>query len=406
MSGTETQQDYSQFMQGFPPAPEHQVLLANWREPGIARWAFNHLRQLLPTAASAPADRSMPLVEARCDLDNLMLPTRDGTTQSLVAFLQQSQTDCFAVMKDGCLIYDWFDGFGAPARQHILFSITKSMAALVAGVLVGEGKLNPEQPITHYLPELGSSAYAGATVRHLLDMRVASGFCEDYLDTDGIFMAYRRAAAWNPVEEGVENDGLRAFLTRLPASDGAHGTKHHYCSPHSDVLGWLLERAGGASFATLFSKYILAPCGARHEAYITLDTFGAPRVSGGLCLTIHDLLRIGAMICNGGRVDGVNVVPRHWIDDIVAKRDNRIWCAQNDGLGPRLFTNGNYRSQWYQPDMHSPVICGIGIHGQWMWINPEMRLVIVKLASNGTVVDTQTDRQLLSAFAAITTELA
>jgi len=56
--------------------------------------------------------------------------------------------------------------------------------------------------------------------------------------------------------------------------------------------------------------------------------------------------------------------------------------------------------------MHSPVICGIGIHGQWMWINPEMRLVIVKLASNGTVVDTQTDRQLLSAFAAITTELA
>ena len=40
--------DIMQMMQGFPPAANHQVLLANWREPGIARWSFNHLRQLPP----------------------------------------------------------------------------------------------------------------------------------------------------------------------------------------------------------------------------------------------------------------------------------------------------------------------------------------------------------------------
>ena len=42
--------DIMKMMQGFPPAANHQVLLANWREPDIARWSFNHLRQLLPTA--------------------------------------------------------------------------------------------------------------------------------------------------------------------------------------------------------------------------------------------------------------------------------------------------------------------------------------------------------------------
>ena len=41
--------DIMKMMQDFPPAANHQVLLANWREPDIARWSFNHLRQLLPT---------------------------------------------------------------------------------------------------------------------------------------------------------------------------------------------------------------------------------------------------------------------------------------------------------------------------------------------------------------------
>ena len=112
------------------------------------------------------------------------------------------------------------------------------------------------------------------------------------------------------------------------------------------------------------------------------------------------------MVCDGGLVDGTAVVPGEWIADIAGKRDNHIWLAQNGGVGPRLFTNGNYRSQWYQPDQASPVICAIGIHGQWLWINPTERLVIAKLASNGTVVDTDTDLLWLAAVDGITAALS
>jgi CubicO group peptidase (beta-lactamase class C family) len=393
--------DIMQMMQGFPPAANHQVLLANWREPDIARWSFNHLRQLLPTAPMRPANPPTTLATARQDLDDLSFLDARGDRQQLGAFLAASQSDCFAVMKDGKLVYDWFGGFGAPDRQHIVFSITKSMASLLAGVLVGTGVIDLQRQITDYLPELNNSAYAGATMRHLLDMQIASGFREDYLDTDGVFMAYRRASAWNPIEEGDRNDGLRDFLTKMPSSDKAHGTRHHYCSPHSDVLGWVIERSGGASFAELFSRHILAPCGAVHEAHISLDTFGAPRVSGGLCITIHDLLRIGQMVCDGGCFAGQQIVPKSWIDDIYRLHNNHIWLQQQDGQGPRLFVNGNYRSQWYRPDQNRQIACAIGIHGQWLWIDRAARLVIVKMASNGTVVDTDTDRALLAAFRAI-----
>ena len=393
--------DIMQMMQGFPPPATYQALLANWREPGVARWSFNHLRQLLPTAPVQPASNPIAIDEMRQDLDDLSFINAAGDKQQLGAFLARSQSDCFAVMKDGNLVYDWFDGFGAPDRQHIIFSVTKSMASLLAGVLVGQGVIAPERLVTHYLPELGNSAYAGATMRHLLDMQIASSFNEDYLDTNGLFMAYRRASAWNPIEEGDRNDGLRDFLTKMPPSNDPHGTRHHYCSPHSDVLGWVIERCGGASFAALFSRHILVPCGARYEGYISLDTFGAPRVSGGLCLTIHDLLRIGQMVCDGGIAGGQQIIPKSWIDDIYDRHDNSIWLQQKDGEGPRLFVNGNYRSQWYRPDQDRQIACAIGIHGQWLWIDRASRLVIVKLASNGTVVDTETDRDLLAVFAAI-----
>jgi CubicO group peptidase (beta-lactamase class C family) len=394
-------------MSGFPPAVNDQVKASAWRKPRHARWAFSHLRQLLPTAPIAASPNPAKLTSARQNLTDLAFSDHANQQHDVQQFLKASHTDAFAVMHRGQLVFDWFDGFGAADRPHIIFSITKSMAALLAGVLVGRGMLDPENFITDYLPELTESAYYGATIRHLLDMQIASGFHEDYTDSDGIFMTYRRAAAWNPVEEGDETEGLRHFLTQMPESDAvSHGQSHHYCSPHSDVLGWVIERAGNDSFAKQFSTCILQPCGCLHDGYITLDTFGAPRVSGGMCLGLHDLLIIGEMVRNRGYANGHQVVPASWIDDMIAARDNRIWRAQNQGEGHRLFANGNYRSLWYQTGFKNQEFCAIGIHGQWLWINPQKEIVIVKMASHDSEVDSAIDRIMLAAFAAISAELS
>ena len=82
-------------------------------------------------------------------------------------------------------------------------------------------------------------------------------------------------------------------------------------------------------------------------------------------------------------------------------RDNKIWRAQNKADGHRLFASGNYRSLWYQSGFKDQDICAIGIHGQWLWINPKKELVIVKLASHHSEVDTDIDQLTLAAFSAI-----
>ena len=44
-----TPSDGTGLMTGFPPAPEAQVTLANWQDPPFNRWAFRHMRELIPS---------------------------------------------------------------------------------------------------------------------------------------------------------------------------------------------------------------------------------------------------------------------------------------------------------------------------------------------------------------------
>ena len=375
-------QDPMKLMQGAPPPSDMQVSVSDWRAPGVCRWSFSHVRQLLPTAPMPPSSRPVGLPEARQDLSSLPV-TEDGT--ALARFLDGNATDAFVVLHRGRIVWEWYGGWGAADRQHIVFSISKSLTALLTGILVGAGVLDPEMPISHYLPETRGSAYETASLRHVLDMTVASGFSEEYLDEDGIFMAYRRAAAWNPPEEGGSSEGLRSFLARLPASGDAHGARFHYCSPHSDLLGWVIERAAGDSFATLAARHLMQPCGLGAESYITLDTFGAPRVAGGICMTAQDLAKIGEMVRCGGMAGGRQVVPENWVRDIRTHDTRSAWQAQLDG--PKHFPNGCYRSKWYQTGLEDDELCGIGIHGQYLWINPARETVIVHLASQDAPTD-------------------
>ena len=160
---------------------------------------------------------------------------------------------------------------------HILMSVSKSVFGLLTGILVSEGILDPDGEVTAVLPEVSETAYKGATIRHLLDMRTGVAFDEDYTATSGPIVEYRKAISWHPLGPGQSPSDLRSFYQYLQASDGRHGGRFHYVSPNSDLLGLVIERATGQRFAELMSRYIWKPMGAQHSAYITVDRLGAPR---------------------------------------------------------------------------------------------------------------------------------
>ncbi len=385
-------------MHGAPPPTDQQVTLANWRLPPYNRWASSRVRELVPTAAIAASGGAAPACEGR-DLGGLDIARPQGGSVGFDDWLGETFTDGLAVMREGRLLTELYPGDLEVGRPHIVFSVSKSITAIVAGVLAGEGLIDPQWPVTRLIPEAKGSAYGDATIRHVLDMTVSVEFDENYLDPESVFARYREAMLWNPPSGGKARPGdLRGFLLSLKKGARGHGAVFHYVSPNSDLLGWLLERAAGRRYADLVGDLVWTPMGASHEASVTLDGLGGARAAGGVSVSLTDLARFGELVRNHGHIDGRQVCPAAWIEDLWTGGDASAWRA---GDMVSMFPQGRYRSKWYQSGNDHQSLAAIGIHGQWIWIDPKTSVVIAKLSSQPLPADDALDHLTIAGLDAI-----
>jgi CubicO group peptidase (beta-lactamase class C family) len=374
-------------MRGFPPAAESQVTLANWRTAPFNRWAFQHVRELVPSA-DIPNDpaRVRELPSAPIDLGMLTIPAGGGRPLSFGDFLVQTNTDGLVILHRGRLVYERYAHGMTEETPHILMSVSKSVLGLLAGMLVAGGDLNPDRSVTEIVPEVAETAYRDATIRDLLDMRAGVDFPEDYLATSGPIIAYRKAVNWNPREPGDPLTDLRSFYREMTEAMGPHGGPFNYVSPNTDLLGWVIERASGRRYADLVSERLWRPLGAARNAYITVDRLGAPRCAGGMCTTVRDLARVGQLIVEDGARDGTQIVPAAWIGDITRNGDRDAWAAGN--LAPYYpALPVRYRSQWYVEDGAAPMLFALGIHGQNVFVDRAAQVVVAKVSSQALPLD-------------------
>jgi CubicO group peptidase (beta-lactamase class C family) len=71
-----------------------------------------------------------------------------------------------------------------------------------------------------------------------------------------------------------------------------------------------------------------------------------------------------------------------------------------------VFPNGNYRNKWYTVDRDRTAFAAVGIHGQWIYIDPAAETVIVRVSSQPAPMDIDLDRMWLRGYAAIASHLA
>lgn len=378
----------AQLMAGFPPAPESQVTLANWRQSPFNHWAFHHVREIIPSA-DIPNDPSAvrELKSAPQNVGHLSVAMPDGTFVAFGQFLADTDTDGIVILHKGAIILEQYANGMTARSPHILMSVSKSMLGLVVGILAGGRVLDVDRSVSDYVPEIARTAYAGATVRHLLDMRTGLVFDENYLATEGPIIEYRKATGWNPLAPGETPSDLRGFYRHLTEADRPHGGRFHYISVNTDLLGWVVERASGKRFPDLISELIWQPMGAAESAYIAVDRLGAPRCAGGMCMATRDLARVGQLILERGARDTKQIVPESWIADILQNGDTSAWNASTFvDLYPGLTMH--YRAKWYIEHGRQPLLFGMGIHGQNLFIDPANEIVIAKFSSQAPPLDT------------------
>ncbi len=378
------------------------VTLGNWREAPYSRWAFHNLREIVPTSEISCGQPRLEAPLAKPDLLSEPILAGIGGLSTLRQHLEYTHTDGFVLLRRGELVAEYYAPHSGVEKAHVIFSVSKSLTALVSAIVEGEGLIDPALPVSAYLPEAAGSAYGDCSYRDVLDMRVSLDFNEAYLDKNGAFARYRRAMLWNKAEPGTTVEDLHSFLMSLKKADHPHGGPFFYASPNSDLLGIVLERVTGKRYGELLSELLWQPMGAHQHAYVTVDAAGTARAAGGVCVTARDLARLGELVRRDGVAHDRQILPKAWISDMLANGDGEAWKAGSENV----FPNGRYRSQWYQTGEPSGAFCAIGIHGQWIYVDPSHEITIAKLSSQPNPVDDEMKFANLAIFKAVCAAVA
>ncbi|MCH2192940.1 serine hydrolase [Kordia sp.] len=307
--------------------------------------------------------------------------------------LQGSNTNAFMVIKNDTIIYERY--FNEYNENSLLtsFSVAKSFVSALVGIAQGEGLLSENEPITTYLPELlkQDRDFEKITVKHLLNMQ--SGIKFDEYPVLNPFTGMARLYYGTNIRDKI------LYGMTIEEAPG----RFNYRSIDTQVLGVILERVTQISVEEYLSEKLWRPLGMKSDATWTVDSKRKKMVKSFCCLnaTAEDFAKLGRLYLNGGKYNGVQIVPADW----VAKTDsgkkirshfgykNKWWTGSHydifdteeegiayaktnnkEFLGTKKLKNGKYVSYFQGDDYNA-----LGILGQHVYVNPTENIIVVRL---------------------------
>jgi beta-glucosidase-like glycosyl hydrolase/CubicO group peptidase (beta-lactamase class C family) len=299
-----------------------------------------------------------------------------------------------AVGRDGALVhlkaygrleYGWLSASTRVDTMYDLASLTKVIATTtMAMILVDEGRLDLDKPVSAFVPKFAGGARDRVTVRHLLT------------HSSGIDW-------WAPLYK--ELDSKQAYLDRIVASELVYepGSKSVYSDLGVLLLGEVLERVAGEPLESFVRRRVLDPLGMNDTRYrpgpellsriapTEQDPWRGRIVRGevhdenafalggvaphaGLFGTARDLARFAQMLLNGGVLEHRRIVS----PEVVAAFTRR---ADVPGSSRAL--------GWDTPSANSSAgslfsassFGHTGFTGTSLWIDPERRLFLILLSN-------------------------
>jgi CubicO group peptidase (beta-lactamase class C family) len=284
-----------------------------------------------------------------------------------------------------------------PMEQNTIFriaSMTKPVVAVAAMILVEDGKLNLDEPVTHWLPEVASmrvlrkldsqlddtvAANRPISLRDLLTFRLGSGFVLAQPGTYPIQKAMADAGLMpSPIAPRQAPDQWMKTFANLPLvyQPGERWMYH----TGSDVLGVLIGRAAGSSLENFLRKRIFEPLGMKDTAFSVpqekldrlatsyhkntenkLTVFDEPSTGawasaplfqsggGGLVSTANDFLAFGRMLLDRGLYGKNRILKESTVEEMLVDQlrpeQKRLspfypgfWDTHGWGLGFSLVT--------------------------------------------------------------------
>lgn len=197
---------------------------------------------------------------------------------------------------------------------HDIRSNGKTLVALALGVAQLEGHLpDLDAPLPEVLPhraDLLSGPKAQITLRHLLTMTAGLAWdewSEPYGSPGNSETGYREAKDPN-------GWALEQPLVHEP------GSTYAYSHASTQLVVEAIEDAVGEPFETYLKHRVLIPLGIRDVGWAGDEIAGLPDMAGALRLNARDMTKLGRLLANGGRWNGVRIISSDYVEEMLVPR--------------------------------------------------------------------------------------
>lgn len=280
------------------------------------------------------------------------------------AYMQRQRSAALMVVHHGQVRLERYGLDFDSQGRWTSFSVAKSFTSTLVGAAVRDGHIKSmDDKVSQYIQEMKGSAYDDVSIRQLLTMTSGVAWNEDYGDPTSDVAQFNN----HKPEAGV--DALVSYMRQLPRAVPA-GTRWHYSTGETNLVGVLLSRATQKPLSSYLSEKIWVPAGMEQPATWILSKTG--QEISGCCLqaATRDFARFGQFILNGAAVNGQSIVPEGWLTEATTTRTG----INTPGRG--------YGYQWWTYD--DGTFAARGIFGQGIFIDPARQLVIASNANWGT----------------------
>jgi CubicO group peptidase (beta-lactamase class C family) len=360
-------------------------------------WTFTHMNWLMPTepVTRGAVHRPLPIEPFPLDLTYRFA----GREHTIPELHRRTFTTAFVVLHNGRIVHEEYPGVFAGQRSRMqLFSISKSVTSILLGIAIAEGAIGSvDDKLTAYRPDFAGTAYADNTIAELLTMTSGVGDLEAWDVPDSGIKRF---------EQAIMGGGDVAAVVRQARRTAEPGERFNYSTFDTQMLGWVLEAATGMSLASFAADRLWRHLGADRDAYYWLAR-AHPRTAvggGSLNATARDVARIGLLMANDGVVAGRQIVPREWVR---LSRGSELPQIAVGALGPSGYPHYGYANQWWTLGSTCfDAFTALGIHGQYLFVDPSAHVVIVKCSAWPTQDDPERDRETVAALRRIADHFA
>ena len=333
--------------------------LQSFKDENLA-YTFQHTPEIQPTVTIQGSAAPFEFAKE----ENIALADGfqfEGSFYPTEPFLQDTKTSALLVIQDDVIRYENYFFGGDEATVFSSNSMGKSFVSALMGFAVADGFIDSvNDPLGKYIPEFVGTDLENIPIKACLQMASGIDFNED-TDMNSFSM---RTLMGTPAMEVIAGYGVQE----------PPFTYRRYLSINTEILGQVIKNATGKGLGEYMEEKLWTRIGSAHDTYWTLNN-GTELANGGLSISLRDYARFARLYLHEGSWNGEQLLPRDWIrDSLDISADYSKPGANNDG-----YNAIGYGYQWWVPEGDQGEFMAIGVYGQFLYVNPEQNVIIVKV---------------------------